>query len=145
MKKLLILLLNLNLCLPVIADSYGIYSPDNYSRNFNAENGERLLFILDLSNSMNEPLENDTKYNLMIKTMREILPKINPNTQVGLRIYGHRMGFTPMEACRATTLAAPIGINNGEEISYALQKHKPKGMTPITFSLKQALDLQVPI
>ena len=66
---------------------------------------------------MNEPLENDTKFNLMLDSMKKILPKINPDTQVGLRIYGHKMGFTPMEACRASTLAAPIARNNSENIS----------------------------
>ena len=74
-----------------------------------------------------------------LKGMRDILPKINPNTQVGLRIYGQRMGFTPMEACRASSLVSPIRANNSENIEYALNKHKPRGMTPITYSLKQAI------
>ncbi len=121
------------------APSYGLYTPNDYSNNFEAESGERLLFILDLSNSMNEPLENETKYNLMLKTMLKILPKMSPQTWVGLRVYGHKMGFTPIEACRATTLLTPIGINNSENITTALQKRKPRGMTPITFSLKQAI------
>jgi Ca-activated chloride channel family protein len=88
---------------------------------------------------MNEPLENDTKFNLMLKTMIEILPKISTDTQVGLRIYGYKMGFTPMEACRASILAAPISPNNSSNIKNALTKRKPRGMTPITFSLKQAI------
>ncbi len=44
-----------------------------------------------------------------------------------------------MEACRASTLAAPIARNNSENISFALSKRKPRGMTPITYSLKQAI------
>ena len=130
------LLLSQNIC---YASSYGLYSPQNYSANFDTESGERLLFILDLSNSMNESLENETKYNLMLKTMMKILPKISSNTWVGLRVYGHKMGFTPMEACRATTLLTPIGTNNSENIGYALKKRHPRGMTPITYSLKQAI------
>lgn len=124
---------------PVFASKYGLYNHEEYKNNFQDEHNERLLFILDLSNSMNEPLENDTKYNLMIKTMKEILPKISTQTQVGLRIYGHRMGFTPFEACRASILASPIKKNNSESISFALGKHQPRGMTPITYSLKQAI------
>ena len=139
MKKFLFLVISLTLILPVFAENYGIYTPQNYTDNFKSEGKERLLFILDLSNSMNEPLEDDTKYNLMLKTMKEILPKISSNTLVGLRIYGHRMGFTPMEACRASTLASPFSANNYDGINYALNKHKPRGMTPITYSLKQAL------
>ena len=75
----------------------------------------------------------------MINTMREILPKINPNTWVGLRVYGHRMGFTPMEACRASSLVSPISTHNTTNIEHALSKTKPRGMTPITYSLKQAI------
>lgn len=138
MKKILVLLsiifLTINQC---FAAKYGVYVPQNYY--YNPDAGERLLFIIDLSNSMNERLENDTKYNQMIKTIKEILPKIAPKTEIGLRIYGHRIGFTPIEACRASTLAAPIAPNNTSNIEYSLSKHKPRGMTPITFSLKQAI------
>ncbi len=125
--------------LPAIASQYGIYSPNNYQKNFSSTEQERLLFILDFSNSMTEELEGSTKVNLMLNTMKEILPKINPNTWVGLRIYGHRMGFTPMEACRASKLVSPITTNNSGNIGAALSQVKPKGMTPITYSLKQAI------
>lgn len=125
---------------PVLSEQYGVYSPQNYNKNFSSNpEGERILFILDLSNSMEESLEGSTKFDLMINTMREILPKINPNTWVGLRVYGHRMGFTPMEACRASSLVSPISTHNTTNIENALSKTKPRGMTPITYSLKQAI------
>lgn len=120
---------------------YQVYSPQNFNQNFNQnyEDSERILFIIDLSNSMLEPLEHSTKYEAMVNTLKEILPKINPNTWVGLRVYGHRMGFTPIEACRASTLMTPISQNNTSNIASALSRTKPRGMTPITFSLKQAI------
>ena len=140
MKKILCSILILQIfTLTTYGSDYGIYSPQKYSENFQSGDNEKILFILDLSNSMNEQLENDTKFNLMIKTMHEILPKINPQAMIGLRVYGHRMGFTPIEACRATTLLSPIEANNAGNISYALSRHKPRGMTPITYSLKQAI------
>jgi Ca-activated chloride channel family protein len=135
-----IFLLGLFLALPVLSSQYGVHSPNGqYTQNFSSESGERILFILDFSNSMTEPLENSTKVDLMLKTMKEILPKINSNTWVGLRIYGHKMGFTPMEACRASSLIAPIQNNNSQFIEQSLLKVKPRGMTPITYSLKQAV------
>lgn len=140
MKKLILLFSILSFSLlPVTASQYGLHSPQSFNQNFQAETGEKILFILDLSNSMDEPLEGSTKFNHMINTMREILPKINPNTQIGLRVYGHRMGFTPLEACRASTLVSPITSNNSQNIEFALNKTKPRGMTPITYSLKQAI------
>ena len=113
--------------------------PENYNGNFENSSQERLLFIVDLSNSMNESLENSTKFKLMTQTMKRILPQINPDTWVGLRIYGHRMGFTPIEACRASSLISPISQNNSANIENALMQRKPRGMTPITYSLKQAI------
>lgn len=118
---------------------YGVYSPQNYTQNFDSDAGERILFILDFSNSMTETLDGARKVDHMLNTMKEILPKINPNAWVGLRVYGHRMGFTPIEACRASTLISPIMKNNGEHVNFALSKAKPRGMTPITYSLKQAI------
>lgn len=123
----------------VFANQYGLYTPQSYAKEFHAQEGERILFIMDFSNSMTEPLENSTKLDLMLKTMQKILPKINPNTSVGLRVYGHKMGFTPIEACKASSLVAPIGQNNSPDIENALLRTKPKGMTPITYSLKQAI------
>lgn len=119
------------------AQQYGLYTPDNYK--YNTDNSEKVLFIMDFSNSMTENLDGERKVDLMLKTMKEILPKINPNTQVGLRIYGHKMGLTPVEACRASNLVTPITTNSAPQIAQALNKAKPRGMTPITFSLKQAI------
>lgn len=134
LRFILVLLILINL--PVIADNYNVYrngsSPD-------IRENERVLFILDFSNSMSEYLDGKRKVDLMIDTMRNLLPKLNPNIYVGLRVYGHRMGFTPYEACRASSLISPIELNNGIGISLALQSVKPRGMTPITYSLKQAI------
>ncbi len=138
MKKLIIIL-TIFLCLPCHSSQYGVYMPENYNGNFENSSQERLLFIVDLSNSMNESLENSTKFKLMTQTMKRILPQINPDTWVGLRIYGHRMGFTPIEACRASSLISPISQNNSANIENALMQRKPRGMTPITYSLKQAI------
>ena len=137
MKKYILIALIFLIPCNVFANQYGIYRPEDY--NFNAQESEKVLFIMDFSNSMTESLEGARKVDLMLMTMREILPKINPNISVGLRIYGHRMGITPVEACRASALVSPIATNNSANIAHALSKAKPRGMTPITFSLKQAV------
>lgn len=140
MKKLSFLILFLfTLTTTVYASSYGIYSPQKYSNTFESQPSEKILFIMDYSNSMNESLENSTKVDLMLQTMAKILPQINPQTSIGLRIYGHKMGFTPVDACRASSLAVPINRNNSSNIGKALYKTSPKGMTPITYSLRQAV------
>jgi Ca-activated chloride channel family protein len=136
MKKLILAIL----CLHVISVSASEYDLQRYNNyKYHNESNERILFILDFSNSMSEYLEGQTKAEMMVETVKNILPAINPNTQVGLRVYGHRMGFTPFEACHASSLLVPISQLNSGAIYGALAKTQPKGMTPITYSLKQAI------
>lgn len=134
LRFILILLILINL--PVIADNYNIYRG---GATPNIDKNERVLFILDFSNSMSEYLDGRRKVDLMIDTMRKILTEISPNISVGLRVYGHRTGFTPFEACRASSLISPINPENGFNIQNRLSEIKPRGMTPITYSLKQAV------
>ncbi len=119
------------------ASDYSVYKPNNY--NITNEADERILFIMDFSNSMSEYLDGKRKVDLMLNTMLKILPEINPNTSVGLRVYGHKMGFTALDACRASTLLVPVSKNSSFNIANSLENTKPKGMTPITYSLKQAV------
>ena len=125
------------LCLPVYGSDYGVYSPENYK--FNDNESEKILFIMDFSNSMSEYLDGQRKVNLMIETMKSILPRINPDTIAGLRVYGHKSGFTAMDACKASSLLVPLGTSNTYSIAENLSRTKPRGMTPITYSLKQAV------
>ncbi len=114
------------------------YNPNN--QNYNEDN-EMILFIIDYSNSMNEPLTaNRTKLDIALSTMYSILPRINPNTYVGLRVYGHSGGFTPFSSCRASQLVSPISKNNSANIANKLASISAVGWTPITYSLKQAIN-----
>ena len=97
------------------------------------------LFILDYSNSMNEYLLEKSKYEMLLESMKYILSRMSDNNKIGLRLYGQRWGITPLDACRATSLVVPINSGNIQSISSALSKYKPRGMTPITYSLKQAV------
>lgn len=136
MKKFILAILMMPILFATAAE-YGIDRYNNYK--YSDESGERILFILDFSNSMSEYLDGETKADLMVETVRKLLPSINPNTQVGLRVYGQRMGFTPFEACHASSLLVPIGRIDTNAIAWALNKTQPRGMTPITYSLKQAI------
>ena len=97
------------------------------------------LFILDFSNSMTEYLDGVSKLDLMLSTMRQILPSIDKNSLIGLRVYGHKMGFTPVDSCRASSLIVPITKSNSVNIMNSLGSVHPRGMTPITYSLKEAV------
>ncbi len=121
--------------IPVFA--YEVYTPSDYRYN---EDGDKLLFVIDYSNSMGEFLEHKTKVNQVKEMMNYILPQISPNTRVGLRVYGHTCNLIAYNACRSSELIVPLGFNNSSSILSSMSRLRPRGMTPITYSLKQAVD-----
>lgn len=133
MRKILLLFF-VFVIVPALA--YEIYNPESYGyKDF----GENLLFIVDFSNSMSEYLEHDTKANTIKKTLNRILPQISPKTKTGMRVYGHNCNLLAFLACRSSELIVPLGENNASKISAVISKLRPRGMTPITYSLKQAV------
>ena len=120
--------------IPVLA--YEVYTPENFEYKNTDSN---LLFVVDFSNSMSEYVENETKVNLVKKMLNHIIPQISPETQVGMRVYGHNCNIFALQACRSSELIVPIEKGNNYKITSAISKLKPRGMTPITYSLKQAV------
>ena len=133
MKKILLLLIFA--IIPVFA--YEVFNPDNFDYK---ENGDKLLFVLDYSNSMGEYLEHKTKVNQVKEMMHTILPQISDSTKVGLRVYGHTCNLIAYNACRSSELVVPLGFSNKSSILSEMSHLRPRGMTPITYSLKQAVN-----
>ena len=119
--------------------TYSTPSTYDYSKNTKIDEvNEKILFIVDFSNSMNERLGHQTKLNIALSTMQEILQMLPKNASVGLRVYGHRTGFTPRQSCSASQLVAPIAKDNAVNVFSTLKSINAVGWTPITYSLKQA-------
>ena len=133
MKKYIIFLFTL-IIIPVLA--YEVYTPETF---YYKESGDKLLFVIDFSNSMGEHLEHKSKVESVKMMMQQILPQISSDTKVGVRVYGHTCNVLAYNACRSSELVVPLGVNNSTQINNSLLKLKPKGMTPITYSLKQAV------
>ena len=121
--------------IPVFA--YEVYTPAEYNHN---ESGDKLLFVVDYSNSMGEYLEHKTKANLVKEMMNYILPQISPDTRTGIRVYGHTCNLFAYNACRSSELLVPLGFTNAPDIISSMSRLRPRGMTPITYSLKQAVN-----
>lgn len=134
MKKIFLFLVSI-IAIPVIA--YQVYMPEEYSYS---DNGDKLLFVVDFSNSMGEFLEHKTKVSLVKNMLRTILPQIASDTKVGLRVYGHTCNMFAFNACRSSELLVPLESSNSRKINSAISKLRPRGMTPITYSLKQAVN-----
>lgn len=133
MKKIWFLLLLI--IIPVFA--YEVYTPSDYSYK---DNGDKLLFVVDYSNSMGKFLEHKTKANQVKEMMNYILPQISSGTKVGLRVYGHTCNLFAYNACRSSELVVPLGFSSSSSILSEMSRLRPRGMTPITYSLKQAVN-----
>lgn len=134
MTKNMYFLICIIFIIPVFA--YEVYTPKEYQY----KNYDKLLFVLDYSNSMSEYLEHKTKVTQVKEVMSQILPQISPETKVGLRVYGHTCNPIAYNACRSSELLVPLGFNNSFSILNNISKLRPRGMTPITYSLKQAVN-----
>ncbi len=139
MKKIILIFLS-SIIIPFCCFAEGEYNvfTTPHLPKFKSNNETQTLFILDYSNSMNEMLLDKTKHNLLIDSIRTLLPQISGN-KIGVRIYGHRWGLTPFDACKASSLVVPINNDNEYYITDTLRSFRPRGMTPITYSLKQAV------
>lgn len=137
MKRIIFILITLTFSAVVWAESYNVYKPNQYKLE---DADEKILFILDFSQSMTEEINGKKKVDLMLNTMAQILPTIDKKTWVGLRVYGNRIGLTQYDACKASTLLVPISPASEFEMQTKLSKAHPRGMTPITYSLKKAVE-----
>jgi Ca-activated chloride channel family protein len=72
--------------------------------------------------------------------MKEILPQISSDTEVGVRVYGHTCNIFAYNACKSSDLLVPLGVNNALKINDSISRLRPRGMTPITYSLKQSVN-----
>lgn len=115
---------------------YQVHSPETYQYS---KNSDKLLFVVDYSNSMGEYLEHKTKVSQVKNCLNQILPQISPDTKVGIRVYGHTCNIFAYNACRSSELLNPLKENNSRNIIASISKLRPRGMTPITYSLKQAV------
>ncbi len=101
----------------------------------------RILFLLDASGSMLEQWErpNQTRWSVAKSILTKLVDSLGQNNklELALRVYGHR---SPQEIknCKDTWLEVPFKARSHTQIIQKLSEIKPKGVTPITYSLEQA-------
>ena len=123
-------------------EGYRVY---DYRTNLSQGNGNiPTVFILDYSNSMNMRINGESKYSILKRCFQNLITQIPDETPVGVRVYGHRWGLTSLDACKATTMAEGINKYNRDIILEKIAKYRPRGMTPITYSLKETIEKDFP-
>ena len=140
LKKIFVLILMIPV-LNIVVNIVNFTAKPEFCCYANVYDEEFILFIVDFSNSMTEHINGTKKINMVLDTMQELLPKLPLNKRIGMRVYGHKGGgMIPNAACKASALVVPMVQNSGSSIMNALFSLKPTGWTPITYSLKQAVN-----
>jgi Ca-activated chloride channel homolog len=100
----------------------------------------RILFVLDGSGSMEaiwqgQQSKMDVAKNILTRLVDSL--RVNNDLELGLRVYGHRFS-RQANNCQDSNLEVPFAPKNHNTIIGKIKAIKPKGVTPITFSLLQA-------
>lgn len=99
----------------------------------------RILFVFDASQSMYAKWQSDIKFNIARELLSNLLDSLRnvENLELALRVYGHQHLYPP-QVCNDTRLEVPFAKNNIDRIKHRLKSIKPRGTTPIAYSLEKA-------
>lgn len=126
------ILVLLCMCCGVQAQQVPVYKP----------NVNRVLFVLDVSGSMKEKWGERVKYDIAKQLLYKLIDSVekkNPNVEFAVRAFGYQYD-KGQRNCKDSKLLVPFAKNNAENIKLALDRIKPQGMTPIAYSLQQAVN-----
>lgn len=99
----------------------------------------RVEIVLDVSGSMRASAGNMSRMEAAQRAVNATIAAIDANSNVALRLYGHRLPSEPKaQSCRDTELVIPFGPLDRQRFTAAVQSAKPLGQTPLAFALEQA-------
>lgn len=99
----------------------------------------RVEIILDASGSMRASAGTMSRMDAGKRAVRTTVQALDAGSEVGLRLYGHRLPSEPKEAsCRDSELVIPIGRLDRARFVAAVDAAQPLGQTPLAHSLEQA-------
>jgi Ca-activated chloride channel family protein len=98
-----------------------------------------LLLIMDSSGSMNAgDGSGGTKIQAAKTALNGVVDALPDDSQVGLRVYGHRVPNTDEKrGCKDTQLVTPVGPLNRGQMKQQIRSFDAKGFTPIGLSLEE--------
>lgn len=100
------------------------------------DSGAKVFLVLDASGSMWGRAGNQTKIEAARETIRTLLKDWRPQDQLGLVTYGHRRKGD----CGDIEILKPVGPVDAAALMAQVNGISPKGMTPMTASVKMAAE-----
>lgn len=139
----LFLLLLFYICSCTIAYSQieNPFLPKKKSKTENYASDKRtVLIVFDASASMEDKIKGETKIHIAKKVLENVLTKADNDINIGLRVYGlSEPKGNPYIDCSDSKLLVLPRTNNRRQIISEIYKILPRGFTPITYSLSQAV------
>ncbi|WP_168583375.1 vWA domain-containing protein [Gephyromycinifex aptenodytis] len=103
----------------------------------------KLMIVLDASGSMaRENNRGGTSMSAAQNAVDQMLGRIDPATQVGLRVFGSEVnsgGKPTPQACRDTRLITPLAPLDRNELRRSVRSFQPVGETPIGYTVEKAI------
>ena len=99
----------------------------------------KLEIVLDVSGSMAEKLGDSTRWRTALGVLDQVLKSLPADSSVGLRVYGHRYGSRAPQTCTDSELVVPIAKLDRDKILAAANKLRPRGETPLVYSVLQTV------
>jgi Ca-activated chloride channel homolog len=97
-------------------------------------NTASMVLILDASGSMWGQIDGKAKIQIAKEVITELINDIPGNFETGLMVYGHRQKGD----CNDIEMVVPVGPHNAAAMKAKIQSISPKGMTPLSESVRQA-------
>jgi Mg-chelatase subunit ChlD len=92
--------------------------------------------VLDASNSMWGQLDGKSKMSIAKEILEHALDWLPDDLMVALRVYGHQHR-RELRNCQDSKLLVPFEAGNRQRIREAIVSFKPRGQTPLGYSLQQ--------
>ena len=97
-------------------------------------NTAHMVLILDASGSMWGQIDGKAKIQIAKDVMTDLVGEIPADFETGLMVYGHRRKGD----CKDIEMVVPVGPHNAAAIKAKIQSISPKGMTPLSDSVREA-------
>jgi hypothetical protein len=95
--------------------------------------------ILDASGSMLDNMDGRVKFDIARDSVRSMIDALPPNSEVALRVYGHRKSALDPDCDEDTELKIPMGPLDKQAFNAALSTLRPRGKTPMALSIQDAI------
>ncbi len=92
--------------------------------------------VFDASGSMWGQMEGRSKISVAKEILSDALDALPDDLELGLRVYGHRQA-RELHDCTDSELMVPLAARNRHEVRRAIASLKPRGQTPLAYSLRQ--------